>query len=66
MEFLNSNKGARVVNSAAGAAVADRMAFLKKVYGLLTASLLSTTVAAYYGQALDPAAYFWPLLIAGH
>lgn len=64
MEFLNSQKGARVANSAANAAVADRMDFLKKVYGLLTVSLLSTTVAAFYGQALDPAVSFWPLLIA--
>lgn len=64
MEFLNSKKGAQVANSAANATIVERLEFLKKVYGLLTASLLTTTVAAYFGQALDPATYFWPLLIA--
>ncbi len=41
-------------NSAAAVGVEERMAFLKKVYGLLTLSLLSATVGAFVGQALNP------------
>ena len=64
MALFNTQGNAAVLNSAATAAVTDRMAFLKKVYGLLTLSLLSTTLAAFFGQALDPGRFFWPLLIA--
>ena len=42
------------VNSPANATVEERMAFLKKVYGLLSLSLLSAVVGAYFGRALPP------------
>ena len=54
MAFFNSAQTAYAINSAASATVDERMAFLRKVYGLLTLSLLSATVGAYLGQALDP------------
>ena len=42
------------VNSPANATVEERMAFLKKVYGLLSLSLLSAVIGAYFGKALPP------------
>ncbi|MCZ6472753.1 MAG: Bax inhibitor-1/YccA family protein, partial [SAR324 cluster bacterium] len=54
MAFFNSAQTAYAINSAASATVDERMAFLRKVYGLLTLSLLSATVGGYLGQALDP------------
>ena len=42
------------VNSPANATVDERMAFLKKVYGLLSLSLLSAVIGAYFGKALPP------------
>lgn len=51
------------INSAAVAPVEERMAFLKKVYGLLTLSLMSAVVGAWVGgQYISPAAMF-PLFI---
>ena len=64
MALFNTRDNVAVLNPAGSAATTERMAFLRKVYGLLTASLLFTTGAAYFGQALDPATFFWPLLIA--
>ncbi|MCZ6628268.1 MAG: Bax inhibitor-1 family protein [SAR324 cluster bacterium] len=54
MAFFNSAQTAYAINSAASATVDERMAFLRKVYGLLTLSLLSATVGGYLGLALDP------------
>lgn len=54
MEMFGSNRAAAVPHSAASAPVAERMAFLKKVYGLLSLSLLTAVVGAFFGQALNP------------
>jgi modulator of FtsH protease len=50
---MNSPQAA-VPHSAASASVPERMAFLRKVYGLLTLSLLTATAGAFFGQALNP------------
>lgn len=63
MEFFNSRRAAFAPNSAAAAGVTERMAFLKKVYGLLTLSLLSATVAAYVGTSLIAPGMMFPLFI---
>ncbi len=55
MLFNQSAGRTMVVNSAANASVDERMAFLKKVYGLLSLSILSAAIGAYFGQALSPA-----------
>lgn len=55
MEFFNSRQTASLrPNSVAAAGVTERMAFLRKVYGLLTLSLLSATVGAFVGQSMNP------------
>ena len=54
MEFLNSQAGTQAVNSVASTGIVERMAFLKKVYGLLTVSLLVAIVGANIGQSLNP------------
>ena len=53
-----------LASSAANATVADRMAFLRKVYGLFLLSLCTTVVAAFISPAVISPAAFWPLLIA--
>ena len=63
MEFFNSRANPQVVNSPASATVGERMAFLKKVYGLLTVSLLVAVVGANIGQSLNPGLMI-PLFIA--
>ena len=62
MEMFNSRRAAFAPNSAAAAGLEERLAFLKKVYGLLTISLLTATVGAFFGQALNPGLMF-PLFI---
>ena len=57
------NRGT-LASSAANATVADRMAFLRKVYGLFLLSLCTTVVAAFISPAIISPAAFWPLLIA--
>ena len=57
------NRGT-LASSAANATVADRMAFLRKVYGLFLLSLCTTVVAAFISPAVISPAAFWPLLIA--
>lgn len=57
------NRGT-LASSAANATVVDRMAFLRKVYGLFLLSLCTTVVAAFISPALISPAAFWPLLIA--
>ena len=52
-----------MINSAAAASVTERMGFLKKVYGLLTASLVVAVIGADIGRALDPGLML-PLFIA--
>ena len=54
MEFFNSQAGTQAVNSVASTGIVERMAFLKKVYGLLTVSLLVAIVGANIGQSLNP------------
>ena len=63
MAFFNSGTEALVANSAASASIEERMSFLKKVYGLLTASLLVAVVGANIGQSLNPG-LMMPLFIA--
>lgn len=63
MAFFNSGTATMVANSAASAGIEERMSFLKKVYGLLTASLLMAVVAANIGQSLNPGLMI-PLFIA--
>ena len=63
MEYFNSRAQPQVPNSAASAGIAERMGFLKKVYGLLTASLLVAVVGANIGQTLNPG-LLMPLFIA--
>lgn len=63
MAFFNSGANTLVANSAASAGIEERMSFLKKVYGLLTASLLLAVVAANIGQSLNPG-LMMPLFIA--
>ena len=55
MAFMQAERAETLVNSAANASVDERLAFLKKVYGLLALSLLSAAVGAVIGQALNPA-----------
>jgi len=50
--------------SAATAAVEERMAFLKKVYGLLTLSVLFAAGTAYVTQGMVGPGMFWPVMIA--
>lgn len=50
MEMFGNRGGTAAVNAAANASVEERMAFLKKVYGLLTLSLLTAAVGAYVGR----------------
>jgi modulator of FtsH protease len=50
MEMFGTRSSGAALNSAANATVEARMAFLKKVYGLLALSLLSATVGAYIGR----------------
>jgi len=57
------NRGT-LASSAANATVADRMAFLRKVYGLFLLSLCTTVVAAFISPAVISPAAFWPLLVA--
>lgn len=54
MAFFNSMAGTQVVNSVSSVSIEERMAFLKKVYGLLTVSLLVAVVGANIGQGLNP------------
>lgn len=63
MAFFNSGANPQVMNSAASASVAERMGFLKKVYGLLTVSLLVAVVGANIGTSLNPGLML-PLFIA--
>ncbi len=42
------------LHSAASAPVAERLTFLRKVYGLLTLSLGTAVVGAFVGQSLNP------------
>ena len=50
------------MRSAANAGVEERMAFLRKVYGLLFLSLIVATAGGFIGQGLNPALMF-PLFI---
>ena len=52
MEAFGTRSRSYVANSAASASVEERMVFLKRVYGLLTLSLLSAAVGAYVGRAI--------------
>jgi FtsH-binding integral membrane protein len=51
MEMFGNRSAGYALNSAAAAGVEERMAFLKRVYGLLTLSLLVAAVGAYVGRA---------------
>ncbi len=50
MEMFGNRSSGVALRSAANASVEARMAFLRKVYGLLTLSLLAAAVAAYVGR----------------
>lgn len=50
-------------NSAASASVGERMGFLRKVYTLLSLSLLSAVVAAYVSPMFIPMSAMFPLFI---
>ena len=63
MAIFSQSAQPTVVNSAAAAGVQERLAFLKKVYGLLALSLLSATLGALFGQRLSPGLML-PLFIA--
>ena len=63
MEMFGSRAQAQNIRSAAAASVEERMGFLKKVYGLLTLSLLSAAVAAYVGQTFISPGMMIPLFI---
>ena len=54
MEVFGQNREGTLPNSAANASIMERMAFLKKVYGLLTLTLVSAVVGAYIGRSLPP------------
>ena len=61
MAFLQGTRAAPM-HSAANATVDERMAFLRKVYGLLFLSLIVATAGGFIGQGLNPALMF-PLFI---
>ena len=63
MEMFGNKKAATVVGSAADASIEDRMAFLKKVYGLLTLTLISAVAGAYVGAEYLSPAMMIPLFI---
>ena len=50
MEMFGNRSAGYALNSAANASVEARMAFLRKVYTLLTLSLLTAAVGAYVGR----------------
>ena len=50
MEMFGNRSAGHALNSPANASVEERLGFLRKVYGLLTLSLLSAAVAAYVGR----------------
>ena len=57
------NRNPAMANSAATASVEERMAFLKKVYGLLTLTLISAAGAAYVGTSFITPGMLLPLFI---
>ena len=50
MELYGNRSQSYALHSAAGASVEARMAFLRKVYGLLTLSLVTAALGAYLGR----------------
>ena len=64
MEMFGSQTQNISPQSAAAASVEARMTFLKKVYGLLTLSLLVAVGAAMISPQIVPPGMFWPLFIA--
>ncbi|HKJ00006.1 MAG TPA: Bax inhibitor-1/YccA family protein [bacterium] len=62
--FGNRGSGGYGVKSAAMAGVEERMAFLRKVYSLLTLSLLTAAVGAYFGRMFVSPGLMMVLFIA--
>lgn len=65
MEMFGNKNAAMAANSPAAASVEVRMQFLKKVYGLLTFSILLAAVGAYIGRVYMPPGLMLPLMIGG-
>lgn len=64
MEMFGSQSQKISPQSVAAGSVEERLIFLKKVYGLLTLSLLVAVGAAIAAPQIVPAGMFWPLFIA--
>jgi modulator of FtsH protease len=64
MEMFGNQKGGYGVRSAALASVEARVGFLRKVYGLLTLSLLVAAVGAYVGRLFVSPGLMFVMLIA--
>jgi modulator of FtsH protease len=64
MEMFGNRSSSYALRSAANATVEARMAFLRKVYGLLTLSLLTAAVGAYVGRAFVSPGLMLVLFIA--
>lgn len=63
MEMFGRGNQEAALNSAANASVEARMGFLRRVYGLLTLSLLTAVVGAYAGAIFLPPAMMLPMFI---
>ena len=64
MEMFGNRNSGYAMRSAAAASVEARMAFLRKVYGLLTLSLLTAAVGAYVGRMFVSPGLMFGLFIA--
>jgi modulator of FtsH protease len=64
MEMYGNRSAGYALNSAARASVEERMAFLRRVYSLLTASLVTAAVGAYIGRSFVSPGLMLMLFIA--